>query len=1406
MVIGLDRFRPITAVRPPPGFTPFSYLSYDELFLPRPEFEKFNGNPLEFKTFLTSFETYIEPRVHDKKMLFCLLLQHCEDKVRLKIEHFGERDEQAYELAKERLKREFGRSCIIADLCEQQLKDAPQVKSNDSASLKSYSELLEKTLSTLQNMHYLGSFNSLDCMTKLVNKLPFDMRKRWVRESVKIEEQFDRVAMFEDLVKFVTRESEEQNSLFGRRVFSNKIDNASVNMRGANDHHKGVINAKSKSIFSASTNLKKGEKTQSRCWFCDDCGHVLHNCPKFKELTLNEKLRFVKRKQLCYKCLSSRHRTSACKVIKTCTVPGCTGTYHNTLLHKFKPAEGLAQLQVEPLSTGDKHSPARVPETNSSETSVVACSHISDGVYLCVVPVKVHCKGKTVRTYAFLDQGSTHSFCDDKLIRALGVSGQEENMTLQTLCNPSVTCRGVTLSLDVSSLDGIQSISLTKVFSIKNIPVSPNAIPAKGALNKMPHLHDIEFQKIPGATVTLLIGADVPEAFCPIDIRRGNRGQPIAVETPLGWSLLGPSLSSARSSNCSVNFVTRCDSGIERLVQTLWSTDFGDGISVFDQPYSREDKTMFNLLETSVKMTNGHYQLPLPWQPGITELPNNKEMAFRRLLSLKGRLAKDNELRTKYAQTMQSYLTTNYASEIAENEQVQNESPLSWYLPHHPVIHPLKNKVRVVFDCSAKYKGVSLNDSLMSGPSLTNSLVGVLIRFRKEPVALIGDIHAMFHQVLVKPEHRNSLKFLWWPEGDLNKQPTTHQMNVHLFGATSSPCCASYCLRQVVTDFGNKHLPITSEIIKCNFYVDDCLMSFHSPKQVIEIMQDLIQLLKRGGFHLTKWLTNNQQVLSAIPQQERAGELQTHDLEATHSHRVLGVQWDSKSDEFLFKVNLPNKSLTRRGLLSAVSSLYDPLGFVSPVTLMPKLLLQNLCKKRYDWDKPLKADEVTNWHKWLETLPALSNLHIQRCFRPLEFGEIRGHEIHIFSDASLHCYGSCCYLRLMNNQGQIHCAYVIGKARVAPIKAISIPKLKLTAAVLSVKLWQLVKKELVFLNCPAIFWTDSTAVLQIIQNSTKRFSVFAANRLAIINEHTQAAAWRYEPSKLNPADFATRGISADQLIASHPWLHGPQFLWCPETQWPQDPVKTDEFQSEMIKTQPHEASVSAVKVTSPFTKGSLNPLDRLIEQSSSLFKLKKLTSWLQRGKQFLRERSNGNIVKFNMTPLSVNELQRAELELLKNVQRKYFSYLFSGSSSASLKIGLLPRFMKKLHPVILDGVIRVGGRLERANVEVDLKHPILLPDNCHFTELVIRQYHCEVGHSGTSQTWAAIRQKYWIVKGGIAVRRTIGHCTICKRRNARVEKQFMTDLPSPRLQKIYSTVLNGSWVVLPTHTPIKRVG
>ena len=170
---------------------------------------------------------------------------------------------------------------------------------------------------------------------------------------------------------------------------------------------------------------------------------------------------------------------------------------------------------------------------------------------------------------------------------------------------------------------------------------------------------------------------------------------------------------------------------------------------------------------------------------------------------------------------------------------------------------------------------------------------------------------------------------------------------------------------------------------------------------------------------------------------------------------------------------------------------------------MPKLLLQELCKKERGWDQDLEDEEVKCWKKWLLTLPTLNHLWIQRCFKPPEFGEVKNCEIHVFSDASLHCYRSCCYLRLINCKDKIHCSFVIRKARVAPFKTVSIPGLELTAAVLSVRLCQMVQKELNLPNCRSVYRTDFTAVLQIIHNKPKRFHIFVANRVAVINGHTE---------------------------------------------------------------------------------------------------------------------------------------------------------------------------------------------------------------------------------------------------------------------------------------------------------------
>ena len=212
------------------------------------------------------------------------------------------------------------------------------------------------------------------------------------------------------------------------------------------------------------------------------------------------------------------------------------------------------------------------------------------------------------------------------------------------------------------------------------------------------------------------------------------------------------------------------------------------------------------------------------------------------------------------------------------------------------VVNPRKpEKLQIVFDCGAKHKGLSLNKVLMQGPDLVNSLVGVLTRFRKYPVSLVADIEAMFHQVMVRPADRNSLRFLWWPAGDLSKNPATYRMKVHIFGATSSPSCAAFALRQTVVDFGGDYEATIFTAIEQNFYVDDCLLSVPNVAMAFKMVEGLTSILRNAGFKLTKWISKSQEIIDSIPEPERSKTLHVGALMGSTNERVLGVMWDINS-------------------------------------------------------------------------------------------------------------------------------------------------------------------------------------------------------------------------------------------------------------------------------------------------------------------------------------------------------------------------------------------------------------------------------------------------------------------------------------------------------------------------------
>ncbi len=454
-----------------------------------------------------------------------------------------------------------------------------------------------------------------------------------------------------------------------------------------------------------------------------------------------------------------------------------------------------------------------------------------------------------------------------------------------------------------------------------------------------------------------------------------------------------------------------------------------------------------------------------------------------------------------------------------------------------------KNPLCVVFDCASTFKGVSLN-VLLQGPDLANSLIGVLLRFRHEPVAIMADIESMYHQVRVHEEDRTLLMFLWWPEGDTSKALEKYRMTVHLFGAVSSPTCANFALQKTADDNSTAFDEEVSDRVKSNFYVDDCLKSVPTEKQAICLIKNLKQMCSLGGFKPTKWVSNSRAVLASIPDDDRAKNFKNLDLdrEKLPNDRALGLYWDVENDIFSFRVTANSKTPTRRNILSIVNSVYDPLGFLAPFVLKAKQILQQLCEAKHGWDEAIPVELLKPWQQWLKELDELARFQISRCVKPKNFGQVKTAQLHNFCDASEQGYGTASYQRFTNASEEVHVAFVMGKSRVTPFKTTTIPRLELTAATLVSRIDKMLRTELKIELQNSIFWTDSQSVLKYLRDKTRRLRTFGDNRIAVIHDLSEVNQWRFVDSKHNPADDASRGLSIEPFLSSKRWFCGPEFL------------------------------------------------------------------------------------------------------------------------------------------------------------------------------------------------------------------------------------------------------------------------
>ncbi|XP_051791369.1 uncharacterized protein LOC127529975 [Erpetoichthys calabaricus] len=748
------------------------------------------------------------------------------------------------------------------------------------------------------------------------------------------------------------------------------------------------------------------------------------------------------------------------------------------------------------------------------------------------------------------------------------------------------------------------------------------------------------------------------------------------------------------------------------------------------------------------------YATPLLRKKDMPCLQAYQEAVMPSLRSIERRLSKDSTKAAAYNEEIKKLEEAGYVIKLPAETITSSEE--SWFIPHHLVQHNGKN--RVVFNCSFKYHGHSLNEYLLPGPALSPSLLGVLLRFREHPVVVGSDIRGMFHQIRLLPEDKPLLRFVW-RNLESSISPLIYEWQVLPFGTTCSPCCAIFALQRHVMDNTESGDEIRS-LVERNFYVDNYLQSLPSTPRAKQLIDKLRDLLSNGGFDLRQWTSNFPKILEHLPQEARSisTELWLSQDRSDSTESTLGLKWHCSSDTFKYKSHPVQKTtVTMRHIYRILASQYDPLGYILPFTTCAKVLVQKLWDKQRDWDDPMLPEDLLRaWNEWEGELHALDNVSIPRCYTPVDMDLFPiNRQIHIFCDASEQAYGSVSFLRTEDKDDNIHLTFIMARSRVAPKRRQTIPRLELCAALNGAQVAKLLENELTLTINQVVLWSDSTTVLSWLQSESCRFKVFVGTRIAEIQELTDRHSWRYVDSNRNPADDITQGRTLAELSVPHRWNQGPLFLFKPESEWPVRPnITGPEVEAEQRKSVFCGSTVTSHLIPNP----------------------KEYHTWMELVEAVVQSRSDQTIP-------TAEDYRMSEFLIFQNSQLDSFpeEYMLLKNGKpvpvTSRLLTLAPEFDTSCQ------LIRVGGRLCRIEeIEQSSIHPIVLDPHHPVTKLIIQEYDAKLHHPGPERVFAELRRNVWILRGREAVRKFQHTCTDCRKQKAKPLIPKMADLPLARLR------------------------
>ncbi|XP_024892895.1 uncharacterized protein LOC112468092 [Temnothorax curvispinosus] len=1092
------------------------------------------------------------------------------------------------------------------------------------------------------------------------------------------------------------------------------------------------------------------------CPVCKE-SHYVSKCSQFLKLLPRERQAKARDLRLCLNCLRSGHGMKDCPSAWACR--SC-GTKHHTLLHYEQSFNTTPK--PEPISATPAE-PDAVPAPQSEDAPIVTMTSLANRIVLLstVRAEAIDARGNAFPVHILLDSASQANFITEGCLRKGGFCRTKHSATVLAINEArAATTRGLTsLVIRGRGRDDTRfSIEATVLSRITSpLPNDKVEVQPWKHLKGLP-LADPEYF-VPGG-VDILLGADSFVSVLREGRRKGERGEPDAFNSVFGWVLTGAVSPSVQAAPLR-SFATALES-IATSVGRFWQLEeVPEDASCSDE--DRRCKEIF--AKTTYRDPSGRFVVSYPFVSDPPTFVGSRSIAVSRLRALKRRFKSDPEFRAGYNSFMRDYLDSGHM------EVIRNPFPSDghiYYLPHHGVykLDSTTTKLRVVFNASSRGPdGLSINDTLLSGPKLQQDLLAILLRFRAEAIALTADVKQMFRQIWISPEQCNYQRIVWrFSESD---PIFDYLLKTVTFGFSASPFLAIYCLLQLAHQYREKY-PLAFAALLEALYVDDVVTSVRTVEQARALRDQLLSLLRSAGFELRKWSSSHPAALEGLDPQLCSQSMLDFESSEDQSQKILGLRWHSQSDSFGFQVNALDRECTKRTILSEVARIFDPLGFLAPLTFTAKCLSQRLWTLKLDWDDEPPMDIRRSWSRFQTELGVLSSLRVPRAFNSCHVDRC---ELHGFCDASELGYGAVIYLRIVTRDG-VGVRLLCAKSKVAPLRPLTIPRLELCAALLLSKLIAYVRRTLRgHLDIDDEYaWTDSEVARAWIRSAPQRWKTFVRNRVALIQDNVPVSAWGHVDTESNPADHCSRGLYPRDLVANSMWWAGPEWLvrFEPRVE-PSHGSETPPIGEEKI--------VSLVALDPP------DAVHSLLERFSSIEKIGRIIAYILRFVHHFRAKSAPTTLAIDQL-----ELHSALLLVVKSVQADAFRDEIDRLQSGRR----LPKPFRKLAP-FLDpvGILRVGGRLAKSGLTFENKHPALLPCKHRLTDLVIEHVHRTNMHPGRRTLQYLLTQHYWVLGVHRAIQRVLSRCHQCFRVNPHTSQPLMAELPADRVRRAKPFSISG---------------